>query len=111
MTVIVSANYRDRSAKNWLVRNQGESIETYEVRERVVVNNFRFCESFAGEQGFGCHVVAVGESPEQEPEINRNELVKIWFNGLNFREVDTDKLISGGRMLVLDETGMYCLPA
>jgi len=110
MSVIVSANYRDRAQKNWLVRQASDSIETYELRDCVVIKNFRFCESFSGEVGFGCNVVAVGESAE-EFEVDREKLVRLRFTGLAFVEHDSDASVEGGRVLVLDATGMYYLPA
>lgn len=110
MIVVVSANYRDRSQKNWLVRKADESIDNYELRERVCIKNFRFCESYSGEQGFGCNIVGCGELVE-ESEINREKLVRILFGGLKFREAESGVSIERGAALVLDDTGMYYLPA
>lgn len=109
MSVVVSANYRDRSQHNWLIRKAGDALENFELRDRVIVRNFRFCKALDGEEGFGCQMVAVGDVEEQD--IDRSKLVKITFNGLHFREVETDHLVQAGRLLVLDETGMYYLPA
>ena len=110
MTVVVSANYRDRSQKNWLVRKADESIDNYQLRDMVVVKDFMFCDSHAGETGFGCTVVAQGELVE-ESELDRASLVRIEFDGARFREVDGGRRIDGGSLLVLDGTGMYYLPA
>lgn len=84
MPVIVSANYRDRTQKNWLVRQSGAPLEEYELRERVVIKDFQFCESHAGEAGFGCQVVAMGELDESE--IDREKLVRVKFTGVRFVE-------------------------
>lgn len=109
MPVVVSANYRDRSQKNWLIRQRGDSLEKFELRERVAVKDFKFCESFSGEAGFGCNTVAVGELEERE--IDREQLVRIRFTGLRFEEQESGTRVDRGSVLVLDETGMYYLPA
>ena len=109
MSVIVSANYRDRDQKNWLVRNAHDSIETYHLRERVVIKDFMFCQSYAGEEGFGCKMVAQGEL--EGCAVDSEKLVRIRFDGVQFVEDQTGKHIAGGRALVLDDTGMYYLPA
>lgn len=109
MSVVVSANYRDRSQKNWLVRQSGDALDQYELRDRVVVKDFRFCKSFMGEVGFGCNTVAVGELGTLDVAID--QLVRISFDGHGFAEVGSDVSIKGGSLLVLDETGMYYLPA
>ena len=110
MSVVVSANYRDRSQKNFLVRQEGSSLENYEVRDRVVIKDFKFCASFAGENGFGCQTVAVGETAD-ESEINKESLIPIFFNGISFREKESNDYVERGSALVLDETGMYYVPA
>ncbi len=109
MSVVVSANYRDRNQKNWIVRQADASIEQYELRDRVVLKGFRFCESFSGEIGFGCNVVAVGDL--EDSEIDRSKLVRIRFTGLAFVEDESGVSVESGRALVLDATGMYYLSA
>lgn len=108
MKAVVSANYRDRTQKNWLVRAIGDSIDKYEIHERVVVKDFVFCEAWGGEEGFGCKTVAVGNL--EESEINRDRLVRIRFYAYRFVEDESGRRVQGGSLLVLDETGMYYLP-
>lgn len=107
MKAVVSANYRDRSQKNWLVRQQGDALDKYELHDRVVVKDFVFCKAH-DEEGFGCKTVAVGTLEDMvfDPE----QLVRIKFGGLRFVEDKTFKTVEGGRLLVLDDTGMYYLP-
>jgi len=109
MSAIVSANYRDRNQKNWLVRNADDPLDKFQLCDRVVVKNFKFCESFSGEIGFGCNVVAVGEIDESE--IDSSKLVRLRFTGLSFVEAESGKDVLAGSALVLDATGMYYLPA
>lgn len=110
MSLIVSANYRDRSQKNWLVRSAQSSIDNYELHDRVVVKNFQFCKSLSGEDGFGCSIVAVGE-PGDGLEIDPNKLVKLRFNGWHFEIESNGVGVHEGAALVLDETGIYFIPA
>ncbi len=110
MQVIVSANYRDRRQKNWLVRKSDESIDNYQLRDRVVIKHFRFCKSYE-ESGFGCSVVAHGEAEEPVLEIDRSKLVRIEFEGNGFVERNSRVRVESGSVLVLDTTGMYYLPA
>lgn len=87
MSVVVSANYRDRSQKNFIVRKASYPLEKYELRERVVIKDFMFVVSIDGEQGFGCLKVAIGEMDESE--INGESLIPIAFNGVGFQEKES----------------------
>lgn len=109
MKAVVSANYRDRTQKNWLVRAIGDSIDKYEIHERVVVKDFVFCQAWGGEEGFGCKTVAVGYLGDSD--IARQQLVRIRFDEYRqFIEDESGRTVQGGSLLVLDETGMYYLP-
>ena len=109
MRAVVSANYRDRTQKNWLVRKEGDPIDKYEVRDRVIVGHFELCPSYSGEEGFGCKIVAVGEVDDSA--IAPEHLVRISFEIDHFEECESGKRVTDGSLLVLDETGMYYLPA
>ena len=111
MRAVVSANYRDRTQKNWLVRKEGDPIDKYELRDRVVLRNFEFCPSFSGEEGFGCKIVGVGEIEESESAIATESLVRIRFSWSWFEEDGGNRIVANGSVLVLDSTGMYYLPA
>lgn len=109
MSVVVSANYRDRSQKNFIVRKASDPLEQYELKERVVIKDFAFVVSADGELGFGCLLVAIGEVDDSE--INGESLIPIRFDGRDFRETESTNLVKRGSALVLDETGMYYVPA
>ena len=109
MSVVVSANYRDRNQKNFIVRQAGDPLDKFELRERVVIKDFKLCASHDGESGFGCSVVATGELDESP--INGESLIPISFDGYHFHETQSGTRVTIGSALVLDETGMYYLPA
>ena len=111
MPVVVSANYRNREDKNWLVRQESDPIDKYELRDRVVVKDFEFRSSGEEEEGWGCVAIAVGEI--EESLINGESLIPVLFSPPDgkFYEVGSDKVVTCGSALVLDETGMYYLPA
>ncbi|MFZ2151721.1 MAG: hypothetical protein WAV09_01280 [Minisyncoccia bacterium] len=57
---VVSANYLDRqSPKRWLIRSQGQGIDTVQAFESVEATGVVFTKSSALEEGFACNVVAV----------------------------------------------------
>lgn len=110
MPVIVSANYHDRSQKNWLVRQEDDPIDKYELFDSVAIKDFKFCESYSGEAGFGCNVVAVG-GLSQVSDFDRSQLVRLFFDGVAFRREEDKRRVTEGLALVLDQTGMYYLPS
>lgn len=67
---IVSANYRDRgSPYRWLIRDEGEPLDTAKAFKSVKATGVKFERSSEEEAGFGCSIVArcetaVGHEPE-----------------------------------------------
>lgn len=57
---VISANYRDRSNKEfpWLIRVATDSVEAALPVRRVFAKDIYFSDSNEAEQGFGCRVVA-----------------------------------------------------
>ena len=104
MAQIVSGNYRDRqSPYRWLIREEGEPIETARACKSVIAKNFRFVKSSAAEEGFGCRVVARCESAVGSDFEPARILVE--FDGSRSFRDGTGKEIPEGHGLFLHEDG------
>jgi len=106
MKSIVSANYRDRSKKNFLVRAADSSIEDYSVKDSVILKDFVFRNSEDAEAGFGCTIVAEGEIVEAA-DVDPASLIEIEFDLYEFVEVNSPlNRVSGGAFLICDLSGL-----
>ena len=116
MSFVVSANYKNFTKTNWLVRKESQSIEECQEKEVVVATDFVLERPEDGEEGFGCRAVAVCKSvlsdmSPQEFEALRKDLIKIKFNGYNaFYEEESTLPVKAGKYLLLDKDGMYYMP-
>lgn len=89
MTMIVSANYRNRQSEfRWLVRDAKQDPSEAVAYRTVTATGVAFCPSTAFETGFGCSTVAFCKSAigsndpsNHDPKVQK---VRLRFNGAYF---------------------------
>ena len=114
MSKIVTANYRNRDAKEkWLVRDENERPDAAIAFSTIVAKGVKFKASTGyWEEGFGCVVVAVCEEATgydelpKELNLSAEHIIPLKFNIIfGFYNFDISGVIEKAEELYLSNTG------
>lgn len=105
--VIVSANYLNRKDKKtpWLLRPETEEVLENAMRATSILAHGVKFQASSLESGFGCGTVAFCGSAEAVNFITEENIVKgkvkLFFNGLFFENIETNKKVVECKYLLL----------
>lgn len=104
MSYVVTPNYRNRDSEyKWLIREEGQPLESARACRRVEAHNAKFADS-KEESGFGCSVVAIAEKAIGYGF--EDEETRLTFNGRQFVTQGNRPIYSAGELYLSDDGGI-----